>query len=155
MSVLSDTIEEFIKSLMSEYEGRIELQRNELAQHFNCAPSQINYVLATRFTPDKGYIIESRRGGGGYIRVVRLNIDEEEHLFQLVTKRIGEKITERDAMDIICRLVESGAVTKKEGALMSAAASDKSLNIPAMIKNNLRANILKQMILVLLSEEAD
>ncbi|MDD5017092.1 MAG: CtsR family transcriptional regulator [Eubacteriales bacterium] len=154
MSVLSDTIEKFIKSLMSEYEGKIELQRNELAQHFNCAPSQINYVLATRFTPDRGYIIESRRGGGGYIRVVRLNIDDSDHLFQLVTKRIGEKISERDAMDIICRLVESKAITKKEGALISAAVSDKALNIPAMIKDSMRANILKQMILVLLSEEA-
>jgi len=154
MSVLSDTIEQFIKELMSEYEGRIELQRNELAQHFNCAPSQINYVLATRFTPDKGYIIESRRGGGGYIRVVRLKIDETDHLFQLVTQKIGDKITARSAGDMITRLVESQAVTAKEGALMRAAVCDKALNIPVMVKDTLRAGILKQMLLVLLSEEA-
>lgn len=154
MSVLSDTIENFIKSLIGEYEGRIELQRNELAQHFNCAPSQINYVLATRFTPDRGYIIESRRGGGGYIRVVRLNVDESDELLQLVTERIGEAISERDAMDVISRLVENEAVTEKEGALMNAAVSDKALSIPAVIKDHLRANIMKQLILALLSQEA-
>lgn len=153
MSVLSDTIEQFIKEMMSEYEGRIELQRNELAQHFNCAPSQINYVLATRFTPDKGYIIESRRGGGGYIRVVRLKIDEADHLFRLVTTKIGDKISARSACDMISRLVDSEAITKKQGALMRAAVSDKALNIPVMVKDNLRASILKQMLLVMLREE--
>ena len=151
MSVLSDTIEKFIKSLMNEYEGRIELQRNELAQHFNCAPSQINYVLATRFTPDKGYIIESRRGGGGYIRVVRLRIDQGDHLVKLVTTRIGEEISERDAQDVICRLVENGAVTTREGALMNAAVSDKALSVPVSIKDMIRAGILRQLIMVLLS----
>jgi len=155
MSVLSDTIEQFIKDLMNEYEGKIELQRNELAQHFNCAPSQINYVLATRFTPDKGYIIESRRGGGGYIRVLRLSVETSEHLFRLVTTRIGEEISERDAHDVICRLVESDSIKKREGALMKAAVSDKALNIPAMLKDKIRASILKQMLLVLLSKEAE
>jgi transcriptional regulator CtsR len=155
MSVLSDTIEKFIKNLMSEYEGRIELQRNELAQHFNCAPSQINYVLATRFTPDKGYIIESRRGGGGYIRVVRLRVDQGDHLVKLVTTRIGEEISERDAQDVICRLAESGAVTERERALMSAAVSDKALGVPVSIKGIIRAGILRQLIFVLLSKEAE
>ena len=154
MSILSDTIEDFIKDLIGEYAGRIELQRNELAQHFNCAPSQINYVLATRFTPDRGYIIESRRGGGGYIRVVRLNIGESSQLLELVTARVGETISERDAMDVICRIVESDIVTEKEGALMSAAVSDKALSIPAMIKDSMRASILKQMVLALLIKEA-
>ena len=155
MSVLSDTIEQFIKELMSEYEGKIELQRNELAQHFNCAPSQINYVLATRFTPDKGYIIESRRGGGGYIRVLRLSVDTSDHLFWLVTTRIGEQISERDAHDVISWLVENKAATAREAALMQAAVSDKSLNIPAMLKDRIRAAVLKQMLLVLLSKEAE
>ncbi len=154
MSILSDTIENFIKNLMGEYEGRIELQRNELAQHFNCAPSQINYVLATRFTPDRGYIIESRRGGGGYIRVVRLNVDESSELLELVTERIGDQISERDAMGVISRLVDNDVVTEKEGALMGAAISDKALAIPAMIKDHLRASIMKQFILTLLSQES-
>ena len=71
MAQLSDTIERFIKDLMSE-DAHVELRRNELAQHFGCAPSQINYVLATRFSVDHGYLIESRRGGGGYVRIVRM-----------------------------------------------------------------------------------
>ena len=75
MRLLSDSIEDFIKALMEDEQDQqqaIELRRNELAEHFQCAPSQINYVLATRFTPDHGYVIESRRGGGGYIRIMRL-----------------------------------------------------------------------------------
>lgn len=155
MSVLSDTIEKFIKELMSEYEDKIDLQRNELAQHFNCAPSQINYVLATRFTPDRGYITESRRGGGGYIRVVRLKVDKSDHLFLLVTNRIGDEITQRDAEDIIMRLKESGAVTKNEAAIMNAAISAKALNMPVVLKDRVRASILKQMVLVLLSKECE
>jgi transcriptional regulator of stress and heat shock response len=154
MSVLSDTIEDFIKSLIGEYEGRIELQRNELAQHFNCAPSQINYVLATRFTPDRGYVIESRRGGGGYIRVVRIHVDDSNDLMNLIITRIGETISERDASDVIYRLVEADIITEKEGILIGAAVSDKALNIPAMIKDRLRANVMKQMILALMSREA-
>lgn len=155
MSVLSDTIEKFIKELMSEYEDKIDLQRNELAQHFNCAPSQINYVLATRFTPDRGYITESRRGGGGYIRVVRLKVDKSDHLFLLVTNRIGDEITQRDAEDIIMRLKESSAVTKNEAAIMNAAISAKALNMPVVLKDRVRASILKQMVLVLLSKECE
>lgn len=153
MSVLSDTIEQFIKNLMSEYEDKIELQRNELAQHFNCAPSQINYVLATRFTPDKGYVIESRRGGGGYIRVVRLKVDKTDHLFMLATNRIGDEISERNAQDVVTRLVESSAVTAGEGALMRAAVSSKALGVPVMIKDRIRASILKQLVLVLLERQ--
>ena len=79
MAQLSDSIEQFIKELMCE-EAHIELRRNELAQHFGCAPSQINYVLATRFSVDHGYIIESRRGGGGYVRIVRMQEREEGNL---------------------------------------------------------------------------
>ena len=155
MSVLSDTIEEFIKDLMSEYEDKIDLQRNELAQHFNCAPSQINYVLATRFTPDRGYITESRRGGGGYIRVVRLRVDKTDQLFVLVTNRIGDEITARDAQDIIMRLVETSVVSKNEGNLMSSAVSQKALNMPLVLKDRVRASILKQMVLVLLGKEVE
>ena len=76
---LSDAIEQFIKTMLTQEAPEVELKRNELAEYFNCAPSQINYVLATRFTPDHGYIIESRRGGGGYIRIFRMAQDTSEH----------------------------------------------------------------------------
>ena len=84
---LSDAIEKFIKAMLTQDEQEIELKRNELAQYFNCAPSQINYVLATRFTPDHGYIIESRRGGGGYIRIFRMEHDTSQQLIYLLHER--------------------------------------------------------------------
>ena len=86
MAQLSDSIERFIKELMEEG-SQIEVRRNELAQHFGCAPSQINYVLATRFSVDHGYIIESRRGGGGYVRIVRMRERGEGNLCLLYTSR--------------------------------------------------------------------
>ena len=87
---LSDTIEQFIKTMLTHDENEIELKRNELAEYFNCAPSQINYVLATRFTPDHGYLIQSRRGGGGYIRIFRMQQDTSEQLVYLLEERVGD-----------------------------------------------------------------
>ena len=84
MARLSDMIEEFIKALLEESNGQLELQRNELADYFECAPSQINYVLATRFSLDRGYYIESRRGGGGYIRIIRLDMDNNDYIMYLL-----------------------------------------------------------------------
>ena len=91
---LSDSIETFIKALLAEDEQSVELKRNELAEYFGCAPSQINYVLATRFTLDDGYVIESRRGGGGYIRIVRVMGSDQQQLMYLINERIGQSITE-------------------------------------------------------------
>ena len=88
MAQLSDTIEQFIKALM-EQDKQIEVRRNELAQHFGCAPSQINYVLATRFSVNHGYIIESRRGGGGYIRIVRLQPKNGRNLLDTLIHQVG------------------------------------------------------------------
>ena len=101
MRLLSDSIEDFIKALMEDETREIELRRNELAEHFQCAPSQINYVLATRITPDHGYVIESRRGGGGYIRIVRLAATSREELLQSLYQRIGTSISAGDAARII------------------------------------------------------
>lgn len=152
MSLLSDTIEQFIKSMLTEYEGTVEIQRNELAQHFHCAPSQINYVLATRFNLDKGYVVESRKGGGGYIRVIRVDIGEND-LFDLVTRRIGTAISQKDALNIIGRLEELQSITQREAALIRSAVSDDAFNIPLALKDHLRANVLKNMIISLLKEE--
>ena len=86
MARLSDMIEDFINALLNESDGQLELQRNELADYFECAPSQINYVLATRFSVDRGYYIESRRGGGGYIRIIRLDIDDDDYMMYLLRR---------------------------------------------------------------------
>lgn len=90
MAILSDSIEQFIKSLLEEYDEMIELQRNELANYFSCAPSQINYVLATRFSPEKGYYVESKRGGGGYIKLVRIDTDQHTYISSLLNRELAK-----------------------------------------------------------------
>jgi transcriptional regulator CtsR len=146
---LSDTIEQFIKAMLQQDEPEVELKRNELAEYFNCAPSQINYVLATRFTPDHGYIIESRRGGGGYIRIVRMEQSAGEHLLYLIHERIGEAIGETEVMHLIGQLQERGLVTLDEAAMMGAATSQRALSlpIPAALKDAARARIMRSMLL--------
>ncbi|KNF07982.1 transcriptional regulator CtsR [Gottschalkia purinilytica] len=151
MARLSNIIEDFIKSLLSEAEnGIIEIQRNELAQYFDCAPSQINYVLTTRFTLDKGYYIESRRGGGGYIKIVKVNINNDKHIQNLIINLIGDSITKTKSFSLIDDFMEENIITEREGRLMKSALSDRSLQI-SNNTNQIRANILKNMLLVLIN----
>jgi transcriptional regulator CtsR len=146
---LSDTIEQFIKTMLAQDEPEVELKRNELAEYFNCAPSQINYVLATRFTPDHGYIIESRRGGGGYIRIVRMEHTTAEHLLYLIQERIGDAIGETKATHLIEQLQERELISGREARLMESAISRRALSlpIPAALKEAARARILRNMLL--------
>ena len=148
MAQLSDTIERFIKELMSE-DAHVDLRRNELAQHFGCAPSQINYVLSTRFTPDHGYIIESRRGGGGCIRIFRMKQSTGEQLLYLIHERIGDSIDTVSANHLIQQLSERKAITAGEAAIMRAAVSPQALSLPvtAQMKDAQRARILKSMLM--------
>ena len=146
---LSDAIEQFIKTMLTQEASEVELKRNELAEYFNCAPSQINYVLATRFTPDHGYIIESRRGGGGYIRIFRMTQDTSEHLLYLLHERVGDSIDALAASHLVQQLRERELVTDGEAAMMNAALSPQALSLPlpAEMKDALRARILKNMLL--------
>lgn len=146
MAQLSDSIEQFIKELMCE-DAHIELRRNELAQHFGCAPSQINYVLATRFSVDHGYIIESRRGGGGYVRIVRMQEREEGNLLESLLKRIGNAVDEETANAIITHLSDLKLVTARESALLKAAVSRNALALPISAKDVLRAAVLRNMLI--------
>lgn len=148
---LSDSIESFIKTLITQEEPEVELKRNELAEYFGCAPSQINYVLATRFSPDHGYIIESRRGGGGYIRIVRVVQSGSQRLMYLANERIGEAITEAEAVRLIHQLAEQGYIRPQEGELMRSAVSAQAMGIPIpeSIKAALRARTLKTMIMTI------
>lgn len=145
---LSDSIEQFIKELLSANETEVELKRNELAEYFQCAPSQINYVLATRFTMDDGYVIESRRGGGGYIRIVRVVQTGAQRLMYLINERIGDTISENEASRLIGQLVEQRLVTADEGEIMRAAVSQQALSVPVpdAIKDALRARTLRTML---------
>lgn len=145
---LSDTIESFIKMLLAQEEHEVELKRNELATYFNCAPSQINYVLATRFTPDHGYVIESRRGGGGYIRIVRVVEQPGQHLLYLINERIGDSLSEEACVRLISQLCEQRLVTADEGRLMCAAVGSQALAIPIPdgMKDAIRARTMKSML---------
>ena len=142
---LSDSIEQFIKELLNEESTEVELKRNELAEYFGCAPSQINYVLATRFSPDHGYLTESRRGGGGYIRIQRL--------MYLVNERIGDSLTGEECIRLISQLKEQRIVTADEAALMASAISTRALSVPVpdSLKNAMRAKMMKSMLMTIAS----
>ncbi len=150
MARLSDIIEEFIKTLLKQSEGELELQRNELAEYFECAPSQINYVLATRFSLDRGYYIESRRGGGGFIRIVQLDMDKDDYLLYLINERIGRSISEQETNDIVTNIMEKGIITEREASIIKSALVDKVIAIPANLRGVIRANILKAMLVAIL-----
>jgi len=149
MTRISDIIEVFIKELLEDANDRgVEIQRNELANYFNCAPSQINYVLTTRFTLDKGYLIESRRGGGGHIKIVRMNVDRNTFV-KILLEEITDTISKMKAAAIIDMLKERNIVTERESLIMAAALSDRSINTPINIKDEVRANLLKSMIITI------
>lgn len=152
MARLSNIIEEFIEELIKESEDKtIEIKRNELANKFECAPSQINYVLTTRFTLEKGYYIESKRGGGGYIRIVKNNLLEKDNLYikNIVRDIIGNSITGNKGRNIVDSLVESNILTEKEGNIMKSAISSRYIQNFEQ-ENQIRADILKNMFLSVL-----
>jgi transcriptional regulator of stress and heat shock response len=148
---LSDVIESFIKELFDKSEhSELQIQRNELASYFSCAPSQINYVLTTRFTTDKGYYIESKRGGGGCILIRKVEFDEHQSLADIINDKIGHNITCDTATKIIENLLEANIITIKEADIMKVTINDRTL-CSVENKNKLRADILKSMMLLVLS----
>ena len=132
MARLSDIIEDFLKGLIIEEEGTVEIQRNELANKFNCVPSQINYVISTRFTAEKGYYVESRRGGGGYISIKRVNSDSAgDYLMHIITS-IGDRISQLTSEVFINNFLDYNIIEIREAMIMKAATSDKALiGVPA------------------------
>ena len=143
MAALSDSIEKFIKDLMDE-NTMVELRRNELAQYFDCAPSQINYVLATRFSVDRGYLVESRRGGSGYVKLIRITGEDTQTLAALL-ERIGTSVGFESACAIIQRLYDLGVITLREAKIIRAAVSCEGMPLGA--KDCLRAMILKNALI--------
>jgi transcriptional regulator CtsR len=149
MSKISDIIEEFI---LEQLEGSdyINLSRNELAEFFSCAPSQINYVLSTRFTTPRGYIIESHRGGGGFIKLTRVDLNKNNYISQLLSSDILSEIDFHSANHIIDNLIDMNIISAESGNILSIAISSKSLSMPVKIENKQRGNILKCVLLQLL-----
>ncbi|ADL42923.1 transcriptional repressor, CtsR [Caldicellulosiruptor obsidiansis OB47] len=151
MPRLSDIIEEFIKQLIEKKDGEVEIQRNELANFFNCAPSQINYVLSTRFTIERGYYIESKRGGGGSIRIVKVKFENSSNLLENILNNINSPVSQHQANEIVECLLENGAISKREASIMKAALNDKTLPVNQPLKDTLRMLILKAMIISLMN----
>lgn len=147
---ISDVIEEFIKELLKDEDDFIEIQRNELAEQFNCVPSQINYVISTRFKPSQGYYVESKRGGGGHIRIRKVNITKSDYLMHVITS-IGDSITANEVDIFISNFLTYEMVTKKEAKLLKVATSDNVLIVPQEIRDKLRANIFKNMLVNLVN----
>lgn len=152
MANISDIIEQFILNTLGE-DKDIDISRNELANFFSCAPSQINYVLETRFTTDKGFLKESRRGGGGYIKLSRIPIQEDSYVNSLVLESIGDELTFKRACHILEKLVYEKILTERESGIVKAAISDDSLSMPFAVKDKVRAKAFKNMLLFLLKEK--
>ena len=151
MSNISDLIEEFILEQLEDMEC-INLSRNELASFFNCAPSQINYVLSTRFTEPKGFLIESHRGGGGYIRLARINIDGDDYIRNLISTTLMGEIDFSTTVKIIETLSSINFISDGQARVLTYALSPKALAMPVRLENKQRANILRNVIINILKE---
>jgi transcriptional regulator CtsR len=142
--IISDTI---LKMLEESETGITEIKRNELASMLGCVPSQINYVLSSRFTPEQGYIVESRRGGGGYIRITRIHVDRSSAIMHLINS-IGDELGSAAAQILLKNLLLEKVITPDIEAVMEAALSDKAYSrIDPAMRNSLRATIFKHMLL--------
>lgn len=142
---MSDIIEEFIKELFDE-EDSIEIQRNELAEQFKCVPSQINYVIATRFKPSQGYYVESRRGGGGHITIKKVNNTKSDYIMHIINN-IGSEITSNEVDILISDFLTYDILEAKEAKLLKVATSDNVLQLNKDTKDKVRARIFKNMLL--------
>lgn len=140
--MLSDMIAQMIEEMLTAEGGSLELRRNDLAEKIGCVPSQINYVITSRFTPDKGYIIESRRGGGGYVRITKKAFDKDKYLMHLFFG-IGDEIDAKTCAACLTNLYAENVLSQREAAIMNAA-----LVLPG--SDELRAEMLKRMLLVIM-----
>lgn len=147
MSNLADRIESYLKKILGETEeGYIMLQRGFLADFFSCAPSQINYVLTTRFTAERGYLVESRRGGGGYLRIVKLGLDPDGKFQRLMAELIGNELSQERANNLINRLEEEEIFSKKEAIIIKSIFADKILADHVSNPSVLRARMMKEIL---------
>lgn len=153
MSTLSNQIEAYLKQMLAASEGGvIELKRSDLAGAFMCVPSQINYVLETRFSPNQGYMVESRRGGGGYLRIIRLSMENENDLNVLLNSVKDQRVSRQSGAKLLERLMEEDFLTKREGMLVSALTSDSVLR-GSQDPEALRCTILNTVLQLLLRDD--
>ena len=146
---ISDVIEQYLKKILSD-NHQIEIRRSEIATLFNCVPSQINYVINTRFTTQQGYHVESKRGGGGYIRIMKIEFVDQQDLIDSIINEIGTHISERNALVIIHQLYNEEIISQKISNMMYAVLSHSTLYCQDKAsENKLRATLLTAMLMSL------
>lgn len=143
----SDLIASFIAEMLEQSGGAAEMQRSALAERFSCVPSQINYVISTRFSPEHGYIVESRRGGGGYVRIIRVKQSPRDVLMHTVNS-VGSRLDVRTAAAFTANIMEAGIIDKQTARLITVAVSDNALRpISPIDRDTVRASIFKQLLI--------
>jgi len=151
MHNISNLIEEFILTTMGE-DNTLHLSRNDMAQYFNCAPSQINYVLSTRFNLNRGFVIQSQRGGGGFIKIYRIDNFDDNYIHNIIKERIKDKISYKDAIYILEDLVQKDLLSNEVATAIGFTITPKALASPINNEENLRANILKNVLINIIKE---
>lgn len=152
MQNISDIIEEFIISTMGG-DNHLDLSRNDLALYFGCAPSQINYVLSTRFNINRGYIVESQRGGGGYIKVIKIVDFDDNYMSQIINDRLSSPISYKDAIFMLEDLIAKDFITEEQGKVISYSISPKAISLPIKGEDELRARILRNIFANIIREK--
>lgn len=154
MSSLSDEIEDYLKRLLTKdsSSNAIKIQRNKIAKKFNCVPSQINYVLKTRFNIENGYIVESQRGGGGYVKIIRVEHDSKLETLKLMREQIGKGISQRKANNILQRLSEEEIISERERELLRHVLHRQNLSIDLPGRDIVRSKMLRSVLRVLAKE---
>lgn len=153
MRNITDIIEQYLKNILHNSEGgAVEIGRNELADQFRCVPSQINYVISTRFPLEKGYIVESKRGGGGYIRIQRVEIPNQSGILDHIFLTIRDEIDQETAEGLVYQLEEAGFLKQREANILKAAISRDTLVLKLPLRDRIRALLLKNMLIALLSK---
>ena len=152
MQNISDIIEEFIISTMGG-DNRLDLSRNDLAQYFGCAPSQINYVLSTRFNINRGYIVESQRGGGGFIKVIKIVDFDNNYMADIINNRLSYPITYKDSLFMLEDLISKGLLTTEQAKVISYSISPKAISLPIKGEDELRAKMLKNIFANIIREK--
>ncbi|MFA1795616.1 transcriptional regulator CtsR [Bacillus velezensis] len=144
---ISDIIEQYLKQVLDQNGKEIlEIKRSEIADKFQCVPSQINYVINTRFTSERGYIVESKRGGGGYIRIIKIKMNNEVVLINNIISQIHTHLSQAASDDIILRLLEDGVISEREAKMMVSVMNRSVLYIDLPERDELRARMMKAML---------
>lgn len=148
---MSDLVAQYITEMLDRQDGSAEIQRNELAGTLGCVPSQINYVITSRFTPEQGYIVESRRGGGGYIRISRVKMDGGTALMHIVNS-VGDSLDKATAEVMINNMLHRQLLSLEAAKIIAAALSDRSLRrVEQEKRDSVRADLLKNMLITIIS----